>query len=275
MNKILLLTAIIFLTFTCVQGQTNVYHPFPDSNAVWCGDNGGYDGTYFYQYNYSEFIRGDSTIGGLTYHKLYKTGHTYESSPPYYVIFQNQFSGLYRQDVSHRKVYVFDSGHDTLLYNFNLSLYDTLPESVCNSHLSNYISSIDSIMIDNSYRKRFWLSRIGSISYQDSAYVALIEGVGSTFGFNEILLPPFEYFANLDSFSGIVPFINAPYFCGVLGIETHEFIRSAIQVYPNPFSTVTTITIRNDINNACLVIFNTLGQRMKEIKNISSKEIRC
>ena len=51
------------------RGQTNVYHPFPDSNAVWNVQfSAGLLCVYGEQYSY--VIAGDTIIGSFLYHKL-------------------------------------------------------------------------------------------------------------------------------------------------------------------------------------------------------------
>ena len=69
MKKLLLLFSTMLTLFA--NGQTSVYHPFPDSNAVWnihfqlyCFANGTGDE------NYSITISGDTLINSQTYHKL-------------------------------------------------------------------------------------------------------------------------------------------------------------------------------------------------------------
>ncbi len=42
-----------------------------------------------------------------------------------------------------------------------------------------------------------------------------------------------------------------------------------ITIYPNPFSSQTTLQTSNPFNNATLTIYNSLGQTVKQIKNIS------
>jgi len=68
MKKLLFLFAFLALTLTSARGQTNVYHPFPDSSAFWTNYwetdyNNGYSG-------YGIF--GDTVINNLNYHKLYR-----------------------------------------------------------------------------------------------------------------------------------------------------------------------------------------------------------
>ena len=66
-----------------------------------------------------------------------------------------------REDTITQKVYVFDQSynHDTLLYNFNLSLGDTLPLSYLHQHQMDtiYVTMIDSFFDGTVYRKQFHL----------------------------------------------------------------------------------------------------------------------
>src|SRR5262245_56270590 len=100
MKEFLLL--FCFLFSLSAKAQTNVYHPFPDSNAVW--------NIYFEQYyitipcTLSEFrnsyiISGDTIIKGLKYHKLwvpYIWGYSCNAFPVYSVA--QGYQGSYRED---------------------------------------------------------------------------------------------------------------------------------------------------------------------------------
>jgi len=46
-----------------------------------------------------------------------------------------------------------------------------------------------------------------------------------------------------------------------------------IKIYPNPFSSSTTLITNTILNNANLVIYNILGQELKTLKNISGTQI--
>lgn len=102
-------------------------------------------------YQYAQFINGDTIIAGKTYHKLYRTGNEDAVLCGYYDTYQNSFSGLFRQDIANKKVYMYSFAFhtDTLLYDFNLSINDTVPETVNNYYGANYVSSIDSVLIDH------------------------------------------------------------------------------------------------------------------------------
>jgi hypothetical protein len=50
-------------------------------------------------------------------------------------------------------------------------------------------------------------------------------------------------------------------------------INSSISIFPNPFSSSTTLNITDNFSNVTLTIYNTLGQEIKSIKNISTQTI--
>ena len=71
MNK-LILTVLLGLYFFYTPAQTSVYHPFPDSNAVW--NIYAMDICWFsseYHNYYSITITGDTIIAGQNYKKLF------------------------------------------------------------------------------------------------------------------------------------------------------------------------------------------------------------
>jgi hypothetical protein len=64
---------------------------------------------------------------------------------------------------------------------------------------------------------------------------------------------------------------DSSYQCELINpIKNIKFQRQ-ISITPNPFSLFTTITVNENLKNADLVIYNTLGQEVKSIKNISGQ----
>src|SRR5947207_1265722 len=119
MKKYLLVLATI-ITLTA-KSQTSVYHPFPDSSAIW---------NYHYVYsclnfgiidnNYSIIISGDTVINSQTYHQLnifyvqdISTGTCAPGVPTGY-------KGAIRQDTANKKVFYVSpsTGMEELLYDF-------------------------------------------------------------------------------------------------------------------------------------------------------------
>src|SRR5205809_695310 len=102
MNKFILFFLLCFY-FQSAFPQTNVYHPFPDSAAVWnviiLGDN-----QCITCYNHSYWISGDTSINGNTYHKINFSHASGIMLPPFYICSYssspegNYYAGALRED---------------------------------------------------------------------------------------------------------------------------------------------------------------------------------
>ncbi|HXD94640.1 MAG TPA: T9SS type A sorting domain-containing protein [Bacteroidia bacterium] len=276
-KRIFVLLVFLLPLFT-IHAQTNVYHEFPDSNAVWseqdnfnpcncsnsCTDACGFFNNFF--------MSGDTAVGMHVYHKIYVTSAyyfngVYNNFPP-----TTTFSVGIRQDTLAKKVFMFKAGvNDTLLYDFNLHVGDTLPASYVSQRGLNYVSSIDSILIGTNYRKQFHISTSTS-----SNYVNLIEGIGSLFGLVAKLVPPFESGSVLNCFTqnGNTMYTNgggADCFL-TLGLKNNESnLFADLKVSPNPFSQLTNIT--TNIKEGVLTICNLYGQQVKQLKIVTNQTI--
>jgi hypothetical protein len=252
---------ILFTFFTTINssGQTSVYHPFPDSNAVWnyfldpiCAWMG-----YTYD-NYSIIFDGDTTINSQTYHKLntpfidyYYTG---QCTPVTYFI---GYRGAIRQDTSLRKVFYVPPSESTeqLLYDFNMQVGDTVQGYLAywsGGGLYDTIVAIDSVLVGNSYRKRW------QINYCYDVY--LIEGIGSTYGLIEILpqcLPDHWYYS-LTCFKqneqSLYPDPN--YNCQLIN-SVNEIENINLTIFPNPSSG--SLFIKTDLLLNEIKIFDLVG----------------
>ena len=175
---------IVLLLNASYDSLSQSYHPFPDSNAVW--REYGVDDPInlpdlFYINEY--FIKGDTLINGLLYKKVgfYSissiSGDTSASNDQFF----------YRQDTINKKVYIqnlFYPFNDTLVYDFNLEVGDTLsdmlylpPENSVDYFV--WIDSIDTILTPNGSLKRFWL--FSTATWWGYGY--WIEGIGNINGF--------------------------------------------------------------------------------------------
>jgi len=271
----------VSLTLTVAHGQTATYHPFPDSNAVWN------EGCVYLQNNTPVnnpqifFLAGDTLISAITYKKVLTSGYKYYMIPSNNCCFYyNQPAGDIRQDTAQRKIYLHMSPSDVLLYDFNLNIGDTLPVSYINYQGSgNYVSSIDSVLVGTTYRKQYHISTNvdpNGFGIWDSNYVQLIEGIGSTFGLFSPLLPPFEGGCSLNCYSenNVVLYTNANSTCDMtVGINENNTADNFVNIYPNPFSSQTTLQTDNLFKNATLTVYNSYGQTVKQIKNISGQTI--
>ena len=281
MKKLLLLLTVT-LTLTMAHGQANVYHPFPDSNAIWRGSYDFTGCTPFYHESYSYVINGDTIIGSHTYHKLYipfvqKTGDTIHCSSMH----TSGYQGCIRQDIPNKKVY-YILPNDTiirLLYDFSLQIGNSVINYVryggacCGIKVAN----IDSILVGSTYRKR-WLCADTNFYFSYS----FIEGVGNKEGPLEsecesgiLCLDPIS-FLSLVCFNqnGITLYPDATANCDlVLSINSNDPNSNQIRIFPNPFRTETTLQTDKNFKNATLTVYNLYGQEVKQIKNISGQTV--
>ena len=184
---------LIFITFFSqyLFSQSTIYHPFPDSGALWSTADLILPGCLVPPCDYT-FIQvgNDTIISGQHYRKLLE-------GSIYFGIFDTGYSpvifsgSLLRDDTLNRKVYLGDvSGTpDHILYDFNLQIGDTLPDGPVSSKVAGvYVTAIDSVLLqDNTYRRRLKLNSIFYGLGIDS--LCLIEGIGYTGGFLRPILP--------------------------------------------------------------------------------------
>ncbi len=110
-------------------GQTSIYHEFPDSNSLWNFESSGH--CFLFSQTFTDFysitFAGDTVIQGQNYHKL--------SSPFVKMVGTHScgvneagYKGAIREDVTARKVYYFSQSDTTekLLYDFTMEVGDTV-----------------------------------------------------------------------------------------------------------------------------------------------------
>ena len=277
--KKLLLLSMTMLALTVSYSQTNIYHQFPDSNAIWNVTYGGYQAQCS---KYSYTLTSDTIVNSVTYKKIYQQKSNYPNDPwtsgcdwccPSPAIIY--YAGALREDIVAKKVFYLpvSASSDTLLYDFNLAVGDPVPLSINNWCPALQVESIDSVLIGTSYRKRWNMAdpNINCVSTTSS----VIEGIGNTFG----LLERFDFFeqgGHLDCFSqnnqSLYPTYSPNSGCTIVsGVE--ELVQVGFTVSPNPLSYQTTIQFESILDNATLSLYNSFGQKVKEITNINDQTI--
>lgn len=161
------------------------------------------------------------------------------------------------------------SGHVTLLLMYDFSklpgdtiLYttDTTDQIYANKYL--VISYIDSVLIENSYRKQFHFSNSNDI---------WIDGIGSIYG----LTRPITYTYDCDCNSQLVcyqnqnqtKYLNPAYttcYPGFSSSQINEITsKNSIRIFPNPVTSVSQIIWGSQSDmNAKIEIFNISGERI-------------
>ena len=200
-------------------------------------------------------LNGQTIINGLVYNRLwhyeryyeYCTGNSGTDTTTFYI----------RQDVAVKKVWIYlpSTNSDTILYDFNLQVGDTLNQReywAINFLPPDYwiVSSIDSILIDGNYRKQFHYST--TLDTTSSCSSAMIEGIGADHGFINLPKTCFEYWASLiKSYqNGILLYGDSSPF----NYACHDFttgvteikLKESISIFPNPVTDKLNVTVNNN-----------------------------
>ncbi|MBA3648497.1 MAG: hypothetical protein H0W62_08105 [Chitinophagales bacterium] len=277
--------AIVFLMLTfCAKGQR--YYPLVDSGAIWnrevrdCYYTGGFYSCECHGGKF--FLDGDTLIQHVLYQQLkfqdlYYYSYTSDNPPLNYGYnYAHPITvliGALRED-SMKKVwlrlftYPLDNcpinlplNHDTLLYDFNIKIGDTLQWL----NESPVVTNIDSVQILNGE----WRNRISFTN----TFINWIEGIGSLEG----LLSPYEIY--FECSSGLTCFrkndellyetlASSPFSltsCDsiLLTVEYPSPRNFIFTISPNPASTFLSIDFSSpDFSSAQLKIMNTIGQTL-------------
>lgn len=288
MKKILFAISILILSVETGYAQTNVYHPFPDS-AIWRVDyyyNYAFQHPCYVRYYFQYFVQGDTLINSGIYKKIYRSSVQVDTvscnspmNPPTVPV--SGYVGALKDDPQANKTFfVFpDSTVDSLLYDYNLGVGDTLNGVISHFFVYDFdlvVISTDSVLINGQYRKKWNCDMIGH-----NIYPYIIEGIGSNFGLIE---PVYSYAIDFtDRYLVCVRDGSVTYFvsdypsiagCELLLNSGPEIrLTGKPNVFPNPFSYKTTLRSDFNLSGATLTIINSSGQQMKIIKNFNGREI--
>jgi|GEM_PF-1988489 len=250
------LFCILLLSFLFIKtnGQTNSYHPFPDSNARWlgsCFDGGVFPPASTGGFNYS-ISNKDTVINSLLYKMV--NGST-------------NFIAL-RQDIVNKKVFAIHqaiSPSEFLLYDFDLQINDTfifrnVYVNSCDKFTT--LDYIDSINIGGQFRKK----------YNFNGGIEVIEGIGSKSGL--FYKNCFEGFCVLCYYDdSTYHYQNSSTFCDPT--STNELVvRKNISIYPNPFKDHLEIKTKENISFSNVQLWNVYGEQLKEWDNLNTNDLR-
>jgi hypothetical protein len=286
--KKLLLTGILLGICLLSFSQAKIYHKFPTANAAWSETADNYipeQGDESCSH-YQNVITGDTVVGSFTYHKLrssgiyYDYGHCDEPAQYYTPSYFNNYLGAYREDTINKEVFFLqpNKAKDTLLYDFNLKLGDTLPLSYTNNETVNTIALVDSVLVGNKYHKRFGITSPNWGAGISPNYVYLIEGIGSTFGLLGSLHPLAEVpdATTLECFmqNGATVYPDTNTTCLMVSIKENEMPdMEKSKVYPDPFNNNTEISFYRTYENATVEIYDILGKPIEQFEYFNCKKI--
>jgi len=260
--KALVLIVCCLLGTLGLRAQTNVYHPFPDSNATWASTYDDITPGWIYDKFY---LDGDTIMEGRNYSKVYNFINWN----------QRNFVGGIRQDTSSKRVYaklnnwmypiyppsiiLFQDTGDVLLYDFSLEIGDSVLIPSTFTYLK--VNSIDSILISGNFRKYLVLNA----EFHPWINSYWIEGIGSL---NGLFWPRFDQefsICNLECMTqdGIQLYTMdgvtyCPYYPNL--IRKNDLMLE-IKLHPNPMENYLNINLSDfSIKNAKYVIFDFTGK---------------
>lgn len=240
------LSVAMLSLFSCslASAQTSVYHPFPDSNAVWgMGSGCIFDMTCGTGAYTRDFYNGDTLFAGQEY-KVISEQHMIISgssdccNPDF-----GEGMCYLREDTIQRMVYIRPLGMDSdiVLYDFTLGVGDTLKGYFADYDFcgmeNETVHSIDSILIGSTFRKRI---NFGSVDeYTDFSF---IEGIGSTnglkacfYGFGEMGISLYCFSVNGELLY-VSPDAPDTMPCEELPVSNSDYVvfNAELTVTPNP-----------------------------------------
>jgi hypothetical protein len=267
--KIKLLLLIMLITFGASAQTPDYFSNNPKWRVnTWFGGNGD----CLEVYDYVAYTDGDTLVNGHVYTKVLKRGicnyHWKVGPGPPQEDCQgsytfHRFEGLVRQEG--KKMYLWEgqmSNEDALLYDFDLEVGDTLQETYVYRHYDDFVvTSIDSILVGDSYRKVFNLKA----PYMVYPEEVLIEGIGFGGGLLDICPFQAEFPSFLECFTlndtTFYPEYGAP--CE-LNVSVPQIPDAAeFKTYPNPVTDQFNIELPPNtvIDNVSMV--NLLGTKVQ------------
>lgn len=242
-----------------LRAQTSTYRPFRLDTAVWLEHYtpSGCTGVQCQQFN-RKVIDGDTLINALVYRKVYQQSGTVgqcsggSSATCFFPSGSPAYIGALRQDTLAKKVY-YHMGHDTLLYDFDLQVGDTIPLSYSNMGMNGHkiVQKTDSVLIGSIYYKVFEGDTSG-LSWRT------VEGIGNSRGVLSDIFGTCDY--SMDCFNGntLAAVWGCAFGCAaVAGIEKIN-AKNGILLSPNPTTGIFSISFPESTSQ--IVVTNSLGQ---------------
>lgn len=225
------------------------------------------------QSDYVYYIKGDSIVDDILYKKIYKHGVVVQwwyDSPPVPESCNNswtfnEFYTLVRQDSSKIFIRQWDE-EEKLLYDFNMKAGDTLPITWNQWNENTVVTSIDSILVGDGYRKVFHLDGTGSTK--------IIEGLGHDGGFLEPFPPILEcgHFLLCFALDGTTYFPNLGDACDLEVNVPEAPDQIYLNAYPNPATNAVTVEMEGASGINEIIAFDVAGRRSNLIFNRSDHD---
>jgi hypothetical protein len=259
MRKILVTTALFIFIINSMLSQG--YTPMPENVAVW----DIYHEEQIPDIRYREYdryiMKGDTIINAINYNKIYCVSYNYTLQGSSFLLTMGKQAFCFgiRQDVPNKKVYrtltTANTTIDTLLYDYDLQIGDTVPTTFTSPDRKQTVTATDSVTFRGKKYRRFMLKTNGMSG------ATLIEGVGNANGFIE------QHIGFFEGGDVLSDFCNSDYnnCSGPLALKVEESNHPALQVniYPNPFTDETTLSFSTEQPKRRAILYNVLGMELQ------------
>jgi len=247
------------------------YFPFPTSNAAW--NTVGHNIFSGFQWNFRYAVYGDTIINSVEYHKVYEMFDSTFLNP------NSTYFAAIRENQNRQVFCLIPGFEETILYDFNLELEDTIWYNIGGALCENevvfenqdhlkVVSSIDSILLENNQYRKSWTFQDESVMWD-----TWVEGIGSIefYGLFFPLLSDMTLCGDSYQFAcfkhnDTTLYLDNPNcercFCNL--ITTAETIETQktriIEIYPNPATSKVIVKISNKkkLNNI-IYVYNSFG----------------
>jgi hypothetical protein len=280
MKKVYLLLFVCVLCFKNSEAQS--YTPFMIQNSHWVSLNAFCDMGQSYSTFFEDWTEEDTLINGTIHTKLYeryRMGITdcgnifsfWSSGGPY----APTLIGYLRQDTISKTVFLLkkDSVAESLLYDFGLSLGDTIYSPEINSY-GAIVRSVDSLIHGTNVYRKLNFSLCDSTTQSWYYSFSWIEGLGSSAGF----LNPFN--DSHFSWNELLCFTNnneiiytswrGAQGCSITQIGEVARSKFFLNISPNPSTTYFTLQLSSlPSTPTYFQLFDALGRQVKQEEIVS------
>jgi hypothetical protein len=208
----------------------------------------------FYNNLYRDFIEGDTIINSVEYFKVYQSGYSYYGYIPNGDIYtyEHVLHGFLREE--NNKWFTLFENQDTLLFDFNLNVNDTVISAYTYSFADPImVTAIDSVLIDGEYKKRMQLNGMGA--------EFIIEGIGATSGLFENMFF-FEWYSELVCYAknGVSVWGTPTEECDLaVNINENQGDENPCVISPNPGKDFIMLSIPPGLGKVEIILINLLG----------------